>query len=290
MDAVPGSATKHSLGVGPGRLVEALRQECRDARMWQIAALSGLLAWNIAELSLGASLVPSLVSVGGALFAQIVASRLAGLPRIDLRSALITGLSLSLLLRGDALWVQALAAALAIGSKFVIRVRGKHVFNPATFAIFVLLFTGHAWVTPGQWGQSAFIVSAIAFLGILVLTRATRLDLALSFLVAYVGLLFLRAAWLGDPVAIPLHQAQNGALLLFACFMITDPRSTPDARIARILFALAVAVTAHWLLFFQQMPSALYASLMAASLAVPILDRLFPASRFVWRRPMEVSR
>jgi Na+-transporting NADH:ubiquinone oxidoreductase subunit NqrB len=274
--------------IGWRGIAATLRREARDARLSQIAALSGLLIWNIAEISLGASLLPSLVSVAGCVVAQVVAARLAGLSGVDLRSPLITGLSLSLLLRGDALWVQAAGAALAIGSKFLIRMRGKHLFNPAAFAILVLLQTGHAWVSPGQWGHSVILVAAILLLGSLVLQRAARLDVAIAFIVAYLGLLLLRAAWLGDPPAIPLHQVENGALLLFTCFMITDPRTTPAARSARVVFAVAVAGLAHWLIFFRQVSPGLYVALVAASLFVPILDHCFPARRFAWR-PTETS-
>lgn len=262
----------------------------RDARHWQIAALGALLAWNISQLSMGATLVPSLVAILATSTAQVVATRLAGLPSLDLRSPLITGLSLALLLRGDALWVPAAAGAIAIASKFLIRIRGKHLFNPAAFAILALILSGHGWVSPGQWGQSTLLVAAMTFLAILVLTRATRLDIALAFLATHAGLLVARALWLGDPMAIPLHQMQNGALLLFAFFMITDPRTTPDARLARILLAVAVAAFAHWLAFGQQMRPALYVALMAMSLFVPILDLIFPARRFVWRPPMEAPR
>ena len=100
-------------------------------------------------------------------------------------------------------------------------------------------------------------------------------------------MLFARAAWLGDPAAIPLHQLQNGSLLLFAFFMITDPRTTPDARPARVLFALGLAACAYWLLFVEQMRPGLYVALACMSVLVPVLDRLFPARRFVWHRPEE---
>ena len=46
--------------------------------------------------------------------------------------------------------------------------------------------------------------------------------------VAYGLLLIGRALWLGDPLSIPLHQLQNGALLIFAFFMISDPKTTPN--------------------------------------------------------------
>ena len=256
------------------------RTPCRsatDPRLWQIAVLSGLLVWNIAVLSLGASLLPSLAALAGALSTQAVLSRLAGLPRTDLKSALITGLSLSLLLRTDALWLEAAAGVLAIGSKFLIRVDHKPLVNPAAFAILALLATGHGWVSPGQWGQSLILASAMLLLGLMVLQRAARLDTALAFAAVYAGLLVWRAVRLGDPLAIPLHQVQSGALVLFCCFMITDPRTTPETPVARLVFAAVVAVVAHWLVFARQMPSGLYLSLTIVSLLVPILDRLLPA-------------
>src|ERR1700677_2749999 len=82
---------------------EILAAEIRDARSWQIAALGSLLAWNISTLSLGASLIPSLVAILVALLAQAIAALLGLSERFDLRSPLITGCSLALLIRGDAL-------------------------------------------------------------------------------------------------------------------------------------------------------------------------------------------
>jgi Na+-transporting NADH:ubiquinone oxidoreductase subunit NqrB len=260
-----------------------------DVRIGQIAVLSGLLVWNIVSLSLGAAIVPSLAAILGCLAAQVVATQFAGLPRLDLRSPLITGLSLALLLRTDALVLMAGAGILAIAGKFLIRYNGKHLFNPAALAIATLLWSGHGWVSPGQWGQSTILLAAILGCGLLVLERAGRLDTALAFGLLYAALLFARAFWLGDPWAVPLHQLQSGSLVLFACFMITDPRSTPDRRLARIVFAAAVAVLAFWLIFADQRPSGLYLALLAMSLPVPLLDRLFPASRFVWRPAREVA-
>jgi Na+-translocating ferredoxin:NAD+ oxidoreductase RnfD subunit len=269
---------------------ETIAAEFRDARFWQIAALGSLLAWNITTLSLGASLVPSLVAILAALATQALATAMGLAKRLDLRSPLITGFSLALLIRGDGLWVPALAAALAIASKFAFRIRGKHIWNPAAFGIFGLLQTGHAWVSPGQWGTDAFIVVLIVFAGILVLSRAARLDTALAFLGAHLGLLLLRASWLGDPLTIPLHQVQNGALLLFAFFMITDPRTTPNHRWARIGFAVAVAALAHWLAFFGQVRPALYVALVGLAPLVPLLDLVLPASEFRWRLVQELPR
>ena len=257
-----------------------------DPRHYQIAALSLLLAVNIASLDLGARVLPSALALASALLTQIACSRIWRLPRIDLRSPLITGLSLSLLLRADEPWVYAAAGVIAISSKFLLRLDGKHLWNPAGLAIVVLLFgTNHVWISPGQWGASLWFAALLAFLAILVLQAARRADISLFFLGAHAGLLLGRALWLGDPLAIPLHQLESGSLLIFAFFMISDPRTTPDARPGRLLLALAVALMAHWLAFFMQMRPALYVALIAISPLTPLLDRILPAQRFQWIEP-----
>jgi Na+-transporting NADH:ubiquinone oxidoreductase subunit NqrB len=254
-----------------------------DARHFQIAALSSLLGINFFLIDFGAKPLYSAIAICSALATQIVCCRYFALPNIDLRSPLITGLSLSLLLRADAAWLPALAGVIAISSKFVLRIDGKHIWNPAGFAIVVLLAASHGvWISPGQWGSSIWQASLLVFLAILVLQAAQRSDIALFFLGSHAALLFVRAYWLGDPAAIPLHQLQSGSLLIFAFFMISDPRTSPDSRLGRLLFAIAVALLAHYLTFFMQMRPALYVALIALSPAIVLLDRIIPAKPFQW--------
>ena len=264
----------------------SLRGWLADARHYQIAALGVLLVFNISALDLGARVLPSALAIASALATQAICSKVWRLARIDLRSPLITGFSLSLLLRADEPWVYVAAGIIAISSKFLLRLDGKHLWNPAGLAIVVLLFgTNHVWISPGQWGASVWFASLLAFLAILVLQAARRADISLYFLGAHAALLFARALWLGDPLMIPIHQLESGSLLLFAFFMISDPRTTPDARFGRFLVAVAVALLAHWLAFFMQMRPALYVALIALSPLTPVLDRIFPAERFQWIKP-----
>jgi Na+-transporting NADH:ubiquinone oxidoreductase subunit NqrB len=254
-----------------------------DARHYQILALSLLLAYSMTALDFGSAPLPSVIAIASAVLTQIVCTRLAGQAKLDLRSPLISGLSLSLLLRADAPWVFAAAGIIAIASKFVLRHAGKHIWNPAGIAIVAMLFgTNHAWISPGIWGTEIWFAALLGLLALIVLTAAARADIALFFLGTHAALLFARAAWLGDPLAIPLHQLETGALLIFAFFMITDPKTTPNARIARFILALGVAGLAHYLAFFGEMRPALYLSLALLSPLVPLLDRLFPAQRFTW--------
>ena len=262
----------------------SLRANRLDPRLFQIASLGTLLAANIAWFDFGARSGQSVVTLLAALGAQAGFCRAFGVA-FDWRSPLITGLSLSLLLRTNlpVLWVA--APVLAIGSKFLFRIRGKHLFNPAAFAIVALLLTSdEVWVSPGQWGAAAWLVLLVTSAGWLVLTRASRLDTAAGFLLCFGGLLLWRAWVLGDPWTIPLHQMQAGSLLLFAFFMVTDPRSTPDSRAGRMLFVAAVAALAYHLLFAWQLRPGLYFALMAVSVLTPLIDLALPAVRFRGQR------
>ncbi len=256
-----------------------------DARHLQIAALASLLAINFAMVDFGAGFLASSFAVAASLAAQMVCSRLAKAP-LDLRSPLITGLSLSLLLRADEPWLHAAAGVIAISSKFLLRLDGKHIFNPAGFAIVILLLLpAGVWISPGQWGTNLWFAALAGCLAIMVLHAARRSDIAIFFLMSHAALLVVRAVWLGDPLAIPLHQLQSGSLLIFAFFMISDPRTCPDSRLGRVLFAVAVAGVAHYLAFFVQMRPALYFALIALSPATLVIDRVLPAPRFSWSTP-----
>jgi len=257
----------------------------RDPRLYQIAVLSGLLLYGVLSLDFAVSPLQAAVLLGTALGTQALCTRLWHLPAFDPRSALISGLSLCLLLRTSSLTLAALAAMLTIASKFILRWHGKHVFNPTNFGIVALLLATHrVWVSPAQWGSVALFAFLMACLGGLVVHRAERSDVTWAFLAFYLMVLFGRALWLGQPAAIPLHQLESGAFLLFSFFMISDPKTTPDSRAGRILFALLVALGAGFVHFVLYRPNGLLLALAFLSPLVPLLDRLLPGKRYGWRR------
>jgi Na+-transporting NADH:ubiquinone oxidoreductase subunit NqrB len=253
-----------------------------DPRLYQIAALAGLLAYGLLRLDLEVRPARAAIILAFVLGAQYACTRIWRLLAFDPRSALISGLSLCLLLRTSWTALAIAGALLAVSSKFLIRVRGKHVFNPTNFAIVALLLTGQAWVSPGQWGSAAFFGFLLACLGGLVVNRAARSDVTIAFLLAYAGLVFGRSLWLGEPMAIPLHRLQNGALLIFAFFMISDPRTTPDRRAGRVLFAILVALGAAFVQYRLFRTNGLLWSLAVFSPLVPLIDRLLPAAPYRW--------
>ncbi len=255
-----------------------------DPRWFQIASLSGLLAYGSGWLGFDITLTRIALTLGGMLAMQYLATRVWALPGFDPKSALISGLSLCLLLRTSEPALVVLAARVAVFGKFVIRWRGKHVFNPTNLALAALLLGGDGvvWLSSGQWGSAAFFAFLMLGVGSLVVWRAARSDIAVAYLAFHALFLFGRSWSLGEPVEIPLHRLESGALLLFAFFMISDPKTTPDSRLGRTLFAFLVAAGAYYLQFQLFLQGGLVLSLVAFSILVPLIDLLLPGRRYAW--------
>lgn len=253
-----------------------------DPRLYQIAVLASLLAYGMARLDFDVTVARVCLFLLTAVATQLFCDRLTRRPA-NVRSALISGLSLCLLLRTNYATLAIAAAVVTIASKFLIRLRGKHVFNPTNGGLVaMLLLTDDAWVSPGQWGSMAVFAFLMACLGGMVVNRASRSDVTYAFIASYCALLFGRSFYLGEPWAIPVHRLESGALLLFTFFMISDPKTTPDSRVGRVLFAALVAFGGWYVQFRLFRTNGLLWSLAAFALAVPLIDRLLPGARYAW--------
>jgi Na+-transporting NADH:ubiquinone oxidoreductase subunit NqrB len=199
-------------------------------------------------------------------------------------SALISSFGLCLFLKTNSIPLAAAASALAILSKYVIRFNGKHLFNPSALAIVVaVLFSGNAWINPGQWGSGAFVFAGVLTLGVIVVTKVQKLDVSLAFLGTYALLLFGRQIiYLDWPLDFFYQTISTGAVLVFSFFMISDPRTTPNHPQARILWAMLVAVLAFYLNSFQFVNGAPVFALVLAQFSVPLFDKIYQGNIFNW--------
>jgi Na+-transporting NADH:ubiquinone oxidoreductase subunit NqrB len=262
-----------------------LRSRCSltDPRLFQIFSLGILLSGGayFRDFSLRPEQVVLTFAAG--LLVQSGCWRLNPSKPRSYRSAMITCLSLALLLRADNLFAQPIAAAAAISSKSIFRFRGKHLFNPATFGVvFAIVFLPGTWVSPGQWGQDFAIAGWVVMLGILVTERARRADISWTFLGFCMGALAIRVAYFGQRWAVWTHQLESGALLLFAFFMISDPMTGPNARRGRVAHAAIVAVIAYAIQFGLYRTNGLIWALFIAAPFVPLWDAIWPAQKFQW--------
>lgn len=259
------------------------RTMARDPRHYQIATLSSLILIGLFAYSFRLPWWHVVACIGSTLGTQAAADRFIARRPFDPRSPLISALSLTLLLRTGSITLSILAGVLAVGSKYFLRWRGKHIFNPANFGLVIVsLLFASAWISPGQWGAAPIFALLLLGLGGVVTGKAKRWDVSLALLGSYAALLFGRALWLGDPLAIPIHQLQSGALLIFAFFMISDPKTTPDARAGRLLFAAIVASVGFAIQFGLHNSAGIILALILCAPLVPLIDHLFKGQRYRW--------
>ncbi|MGE0309992.1 MAG: RnfABCDGE type electron transport complex subunit D [Lautropia sp.] len=255
-----------------------------DPRALQIAFLSSFLAIGLADRDFPLEPAQLVLGVGAALCTQLAWIRHLRLDRTGVASALVSALGIGLLVRADNLVVHPLLACIAISSKFVLRLERRHLFNPANLAA-VLAATAlpGAWVSSGQWGHDAMVAAWFVLLGCWVALRSRRLDGGLLFLGCWTTLLVARAVWLGHAPAVVLHQLTNGALLLFAFFMITDPLTSPSRTLPRLIHAGAVALLAFGWQYLLYRPNGLLLALFALAPFVAWLEHRWPGERWSWR-------
>lgn len=257
----------------------------KDIRDYQILFLSLFLVLGIGTRDW--TLRPALIGVAIAtcLVTQWLLSLIFKGQTANLRSALITSLGLSLLLRADNWTTMVIAAICAIASKFIFQVGEKHFFNPANFGIIsALVLTSDAWVSPGQWGEEWWYGLLFAGTGGMILQRVGRWDTTAAFLGGYSLLEAIRNLWLGWTWDVYWHRLMSGSLLLFALFMVTDPRSIPNARIGRIVWAGCIAILTFILRNYFFLSTAVFWALFALAPLTILVDTLWLSPKFSWLR------
>lgn len=264
----------------------------KDARYFQIIFQSIFLAYGIFFLHWHGEYWLYATYFGASLATQFVAEYLLGKKespfqkriQAGLPSVIISSFGLSLLLKTNYWWVAVLAASVSILSKYLVRIQGKHVFNPSALGIVVaVLFTGKAWISPGQWGSGVVILFGVVCLGFIITTKVQKLDVSIAFLGTFAALVFTRQIiYLGWPMDHFIQSISTGNLLLFSFFMITDPKTMPNHRLARIVWCMLIAAVAFYLAAFKFMNGAPIFMLVLAQPLVPLLDAIFKARKFEW--------
>lgn len=271
----------HSIKSGLSCIISSFS---KDARHYQISFLLIFLLTGIFSLKWPLEITQIYITFLLALFVQSLGIYFLKLPLNSYKSAIISSLSLCLLFRCDQYIIIALATIITISSKFIFRANGKHFFNPANIGICAtILFTGEGWISPGQWGSDGLWLFLVGILGFLVVTKANRMELALSFIIAFGGAQIIRMyLWQNWPMDALTHQFTNGALLLFTFFMITDPVSTPKNKTVRIAWAFCIGLISFYLQAYEWINGAPIWALFFLSPLTPVLDHFFKGEKHQW--------
>jgi hypothetical protein len=186
-----------------------------------------------------------------------------------LASAYISGISVGILMRSPEFWPYALCSAIAITSKYAIRWRGRHLWNPSNLSISVMLLLVPEFVATLsiQWGNTIWPMLIVWVLGALIVYRVKRLHITATYVVSFLVLSLLRTAFTGDsflaeaaPITGPMYQ-------LFIFFMITDPKTTVKPRWAQCLVAFLVAVVEMLLRLAENIHAPYYALAIVGPIA-----------------------
>jgi Na+-translocating ferredoxin:NAD+ oxidoreductase RnfD subunit len=166
---------------------------------------------------------------------------------VNLLSAYISGISLTLLLKpqGGALWPFVLGGFLAISSKYVLRYRENHLWNPTNFAVSALLLIApdRVSVLSHQFGNDLTTNLVIWIFGLVIAARVGVLHITLTYVASFLLLNSLRALALGQPVLAEIAPITGPMYQLFVFFMITDPRTVVRGRRRQIAVAVLIALT-----------------------------------------------
>lgn len=259
-----------------------------DPRIFQLAFQGCLLTIGVLLRDFSLASAQFCLCLLSAISTQFCWARLKHLPISFSPSALITGMGLALLLRADNLWAHPLAACLAISSKFVLRVNGRHFFNPAALGLGLsLLLIPGTWFSQGQWGADLALALWVLALGMTVTQRTRLQDGTWYFLATYLGLITAYLVYLGygaERLAeILLHRASNGGLLLFAFFMISDPMTLPNHPTARRIHCMLVAGAAFAWQYLHYQPHGPLWALLVLSPLVLLWDKIYPSNKYFWR-------
>jgi Na+-translocating ferredoxin:NAD+ oxidoreductase RnfD subunit len=165
---------------------------------------------------------------------------------VNLLSAYISGISLTLLLKpqGGALWPFVLGGFIAISSKYVLRYRGNHLWNPTNFAVSALLLAApdHVSVLSHQFGNDVTTNLVIWIFGLIIAARVGVLHITLTYVASFLLLNSVRAVALGQPVLPEIAPITGPMYQLFIFFMITDPRTVVRGRQRQIVVAILIAL------------------------------------------------
>ncbi len=229
--------------------------------------LVGHLSFGILE-----SYTRTLLAIGTSIAAELIIGRLVLHKWPNIASAYITGISVGILIRSPAFWPYALCSLLAITSKYVLRWKGRHLWNPSNFGICVLLFLAADSVATLsiQWGNNLYAMLVIWILGSLILWRLRRFHISFVYVVSFFALSFLRAKITGDPWASEISPITGPEYQLFIFFMITDPKTTVRSKSGQCLVAFSVAVVEMLLRLDQSIYAPLYALFLVGPAALLI--------------------
>ncbi|MGI9064940.1 MAG: RnfABCDGE type electron transport complex subunit D [Pyrinomonadaceae bacterium] len=229
--------------------------------------LVGHLSYGILE-----SYERTALAIVAALVTELLLGRIFFGKWLNLASAYITGISVGILVRSPAFWPYALCSVISVMSKYVLRVKGRHLWNPSNFGICVLLFLAPETVASLsiQWGNYIWPMLVIWVLGSIIIWRARRFHISATYVVSFFAFAFLRSWITGDPWQSEIAPITGPMYQLFVFFMVTDPKTTVKSKLGQCVVVFCVALVEMLLRLNHVVYAPLYALFLVGPTAMLI--------------------
>jgi Na+-transporting NADH:ubiquinone oxidoreductase subunit NqrB len=210
------------------------------------------------------------LAIGTAIAAEAAMGRLTFRRWPQLASAYITGISVGILIRSPFFWPYVLASFISIASKYVLRVKGRHLWNPSNFGVSAVLFLAPATVSllSIQWGNTLWPMAVIWGLGTLIVWRVGRLHISATYVASFLLFSIVRSALTGSPWLASVAPITGPMYQLFIFFMVTDPKTTVRSKSGQCLVVFLVALVETGLRLAEVVYAPFYALFMVGPAAL----------------------
>lgn len=210
----------------------------------------------------------TLLAIAASILAELVLGRIFLGKWPHLASAYITGISVGILVRSPAFWPFALCSVISIASKYLLRYKGRHLWNPSNFGISVLLFLAGDFIASLsiQWGNFLTPMIVIWALGSVIIWRLRRFHITGTYVVFFLLFAFLRSWMTGSPWQSEIAPITGPEYQLFIFFMITDPKTTVRSKKGQCIVVATVALVE----MVMRLDQVIYAPFYALFLVGPV--------------------
>jgi Na+-translocating ferredoxin:NAD+ oxidoreductase RnfD subunit len=183
------------------------------------------------------------LAIGTSIAMELLLGRMLGGSWPHLASAYVSGISVGMLVRSPEFWPYALCSAISITSKYLIRVDGRHIWNPSNLGIVAMLVLAADTVASlsVQWGNTLLPMITVWLFGSVIIGTLGRFHIPLTYVASFVAFAALRAAVTGHPFLAEVAPITGPMYQLFVFFMITDPKTTVRSKWGQCLVAFLVA-------------------------------------------------
>jgi Na+-translocating ferredoxin:NAD+ oxidoreductase RnfD subunit len=210
------------------------------------------------------------IAIVAALLTEAILGRIFTGKFPNIASAYISGISVGILVRSPAFWPYAVCSIVSIMSKYVLRVKGRHLWNPSNFGISVLLFLAPETVASLsiQWGNYLLPMIVIWCLGSVIIWRVRRFHITGIYVASFFAFAFLRSWITGSPWQSEIAPITGPMYQLFIFFMITDPKTTVRTTRGQCIVVFIVALVEMILRLNQVIYAPFYALFMVGPAAL----------------------